>query len=157
MSARTPIDEVRSLFRRLHLLNRVHNSADFSEALTILQDWTARLGFRGSCRIIDVPAGGEYNFWRVPHRWVVRRFSVRDRSGREIVNEKSHPLSLTPFSDSFSGEITREELLEHVHSREDLPDAIPYVFRKMYRHWEKGWAIAIPDRVRQTLRDSHYH
>lgn len=148
--------QVSALFADLHLLNRVHNSDDFERSLRTISAWIDRLGFRGKARIIEYPAGAEYNYWQVPKRWVVRRFSVTDPEGTRIADSSSHPLTLTPFSDSFSGKVTREELLQHVHTREDLPEAIPFVFRKMYRHWEKGWGIALPQRVVNTLAASHY-
>ena len=127
----------RKLIERLHLLNRVHNSPDFETALFVLRDAIDALGFRGRTRIVEYPAGGEHNYWRVPQRWIVNDFYLEDVHGTRIVDKSSHPLVLTPFSKRFEGPISRDELLRHIHWREDLPTAIPFIFRRMYRHWKR--------------------
>ena len=39
----------------------------------------------------------------------------------------------------------------------DLPKGIPFHFRKMYRHWEDSWDIALPFETIQSLNDSEFH
>jgi len=144
---------VRNIFERTHLLNRTHNSADFTKALKEIQKWIHECGFRGKTRIIDVSPNQEYNYWKIPERWNIKNFALKKVDGTVILDKSSHPLTLVPFSNAFSGKVTREELMKHIHVREDLPDAIPFVFRKMYRHWENWWAIAMPANLRKTLTD----
>lgn len=146
------------LIKSLHLLNRVHNSDDFDQAIKILSDYISNhpRDFRGSVRIHEYPSGSEYNYWKVPQKWIPRKCRLLTTSGKLIISLDQHPLVLTPFSDSFTGTISREELFKHLHFREDLPDAIPYIFRKQYRHWEKGWGIALPCSLANTLTDPEY-
>ncbi len=150
-----PESEIRDFIQSLYLKNRVHNSDDFEFCLHYIQGWLRKNGFRGQTRLIKFASGSEHNFWRVPKRWHIRKFELRDSKGGLI--HLSHPLSVVPYSESFIGTLTKDELLKHLHTREDLPEAYPYIFRKMYRHWEKGWGIAMPYELLKTLNDSEYH
>lgn len=152
-----PESEIHGFIQSLLLKNRVHNSDDFEFCLHYIQSWLRRNGFRGQTRLIKYTAGSEHNFWRIPKRWHIRKFELRDSKGGLILNHLSHPLAVAPYSDSFIGKVTKEELLKHVHTRQDIPEAYPYIFRKMYRHWEKGWGIAMPHQLLKTLNDPEYH
>lgn len=146
----------RELLVALQPLNRVHNGPGMVAAMEMIQDWLARHGFRGRARVLEYAAGSVHNWWRVPPRWYLHAFSLRDSRGHEIVNQDLHPLVVVPFSDSFTGRLTRAELLEHVHTRPDLPEAVACVLRPMYRHWQPGWGLALPHRTVDSLTDSHY-
>ena len=145
-----------ALVADLHLLNRVHNSPDFERSLFIIRDWVDQQGFLGDVRVLDYPAGSEINYWRVPPRWEVHEFRLEDTQGRVILDQSAHPLVVTPYSESFEGTLGRDELLEHVISRDDLPEAVPFVFRRMYRHWESGWSLALPKVLVESLNDDQY-
>lgn len=147
-----------SLLRALWPLNRVHNSDDFARALQMIIDHLrARPNeFRGEIKIYEYPSGSEYNGWRVPQKWVPRQCRLLRLTGETVISSELHPLVLVPFSDPFQGRVSREELFRHLHFRRDLPDAIPYIFRKQYRHWEKGWGIALPYRLVEKLKDPEY-
>jgi aminopeptidase-like protein len=144
----------RELLDSLGPLNRVHNGPEFSQALRIIERYIQDRGFDGQARIVSFEAGTEINTWLVPKRWTVRKFQIHAPSGRDIAG--SHPLSLTPFSCSFRGRLTREELLAKAHSRADLPDSIPFVFRRMYRHWDADWGIALPKAEADSLEQGMY-
>jgi aminopeptidase-like protein len=144
----------RALLRQLGPLNRVHNGPEFSEAVRLIERYIEASDFDGECRIVRFPAGAEINTWLVPPRWTVDRFSVIGPDGTEYAG--AHPLALTPFSSSFQGTLGLDELRSHIHSRADLPNEVPFVFRRMYRHWDKGWGIAIPQAVADRLPAGDY-
>src|SRR5262249_27245159 len=129
----------RHLVDSLHLLNRTHNSPDFVKAMELISQWTRESGFRGTSTIHAIPAGSEINFWRVPRRCDIQHFSLSRLNGEVIADANSHPLVLTPFSSSFSGKISRDELLAKIHTHPKFHDAVPFIFRRMYRHWDEGW------------------
>ena len=155
MSQTIPTTDM-ELIKRLWPLNRVHNSDDFDLALRIIQGYLRETAFRGEVKIHEYPCGREYNYWIVPKKWIPRKCILRTMLGKTIVRLKEHPLVLVPFSDTFNGTISRDELFKHLHFLEDMPDAIPYIFRKQYRHWEKGWGIALPYKIASTLKDAYY-
>lgn len=155
IAMREPRNEM-DLIRVLHLKNRVHNSDDFTESVNILARYFKTAGFRGDTRIHEYPSGVEYNFWKVPEKWVPVKCELRTTKGECIISSQQHPLVLVPFSCAFSGRVSRDELLQHLFFREDMPEAIPYVFRWQYRHWEKKWGIAMPYQMVKKLSENEY-
>lgn len=145
-----------ALMAALQPLNRVHNGPEMLKAMELIRQWLSDQGFRGRTRILEYAADSEHNWWRVPRRWCLHRFSLRDSRGREILNQDYHPLVVVPFSNAFSGRIDRAALLERIHTRPDLPDAVTCVLRKMYRHWRPGWGIAMPQQMADALDDDEY-
>lgn len=143
-----------ALIRELHPRRRVHNADDLDASLDTLADWIRRSGFRGGVRIHEFSAGGVFNHWVVPPKWRIHQASLRRRSGASISLE--HPLAVIPYSASFQGVVSRDELLRHVRFDQAIPEAIPFAFRQMYRHWEKDWGFALPHRVVADLTDGEY-
>ena len=149
-------DAWQSLVASLYPLNRVHNGPEFERAIDAICSWVRAHGFGGISCVRTYPAGGEFNWWKVPQRWTVNDFELVGPDGTTITKLGDHPLALTPFSCSFDGELSKQELLSHLHTRADLPDALPFVFRRMYRHWDKGWGFAIPYATFSKLTDGTY-
>lgn len=56
------------------------------------------------------------------------------------------------YSLPFSGEVSREELLRHLHVHPRLPDAIPF----MFKYYEKDWGLCCARTLRDTLTDDRY-
>lgn len=133
---------------------RVHNSDDLDRSITYLQQWIARSGFRGRAEVHEFPAGRVFNHWIVPPKWTVVRASLQG-VGSAFVS-LDHPLAVMPYSASFRGRVSKDELLRHVRSDETRPDGIPFVFKQMYRHWDRAWGFALSSRVVETLTDSDY-
>ena len=62
--------------------------------------------------------------WTVPKEWNIREAWIKDLQGRVIVDFSENNLHILNYSLPKQGRIRREELLAHLYSREDLPDAI---------------------------------
>ena len=85
------------------------------------------------------PCGSEIFTWIVPPRWRVRHAIIKV-SGKVLVDAANHPLHLVTHSIPFRGIVTRQELLEHLHTDPDRPEAIPYV----YSFYKPNWGFCIP-------------
>ena len=85
------------------------------------------------------PCGSEVFTWIVPPRWKVRGATIK-ANGKTLVDVSHHPLHLLTHSAPFRGTVTREELLQHLYTDPDRPEAIPYKFS----FYQPKWGFCIP-------------
>lgn len=97
-------------------------------------------------KIHSFPSGSEYNGWVLPDKWSVEKASIK-KNGIEIFDGTKHPLGVGALSRSFSGKLSYEELMRHIHSRPELPDAHGYHCMWQYRPWAADWVLCVPHRV----------
>jgi aminopeptidase-like protein len=101
---------------------------------------------------IEVPSGTRVFDWIVPKEWVVREAYVFAPDGRRILDVADNNLRLVNYSVPFRGTLSRVALDEHLHSRPDMPDAIPYVTS----YYEPRWGFCLSEKERSALPDGDY-
>jgi aminopeptidase-like protein len=107
-------------------------------------------------QIYRFPSGQTYNGWTVPEHWEVKTASIF-LDGEEVFDATRNPLGVAWYSNSFSGELSYEELLKHLVTKPELPEAYVYHCMWQYRPWEADWALSIPFKKLQELpRDRRY-
>lgn len=90
-------------------------------------------------------SGKELRGWRIPNGWRVKKALVLHKGEVYYDCLKSTPLGCAYLSPSFSGRVTKDELLSHCAWREDQPDAIVYDWTRLYRQNEQSkWGLSIP-------------
>jgi len=102
-------------------------------------------------RIEGFASGTPVWTWKVPQRWELRRARVR-AGGETLIDAAWHPLHVLNYSQPFSGSVTREELLAHLHSNPACPDAIPFAF-SFYR---PAWGFCVPHAWLPRFRHQRY-
>jgi aminopeptidase-like protein len=90
--------------------------------------------------------------WIVPPKWNVRDAYIEELDGTRVLSFSEHPLSLVSYSKPYEGEVSREELLKHLHSQESRPKAFPYVFK----YYERDWGMCMPHERVQALDKQRY-
>ena len=101
---------------------------------------------------IEVPSGTRVFDWIVPKEWVVREAHVFAPDGRRILDVADNNLRLVNYSVAFRGTLSRAALDAHLHSRPDMPDAIPYVTS----YYEPRWGFCLSQHERDALPDGDY-
>ena len=91
--------------------------------------------------------------WTVPQEWSVNEAWIKDDAGNDVINFQNNNLHLVGYSKPISQVMSLNELDKHLHSRPDLPDAIPYVTS----YYQRYWGFCIADTQRKALKDSSYH
>ena len=138
--------EIAAYFDRLFPLLRSLTGAGVRQSLDILGELmpiSSASKFRPAAKAFD---------WTVPREWVVREAYLEGPDGQRIVDMRDSNLHLLNYSTGFRGEVTREELDEHLHSRADMPDVIPYVTS----YYKPRWGFCLPHRVREKLPAGTY-
>lgn len=97
-------------------------------------------------RRIEVPTGTKCFDWIIPREWIFREAYVITPDGHRILDARENTLHLVNYSSPFRGELSRDELEDHLHSLPELPQAVPYVTSYYADRW--GFCIA------QEMRDS---
>lgn len=145
--ATTPetLSEIENLFDRLWPLPRSLTGAGLRATYDILGEIIP-------LDRIEVPSGTQVFDWTVPKEWHVREAYVIAPGGRRILDVAENNLRLVNYSVPFRGTISRHELDAHLHSRPDLPDAIPYVTS----YYEPRWGFCLSERERRALSGGEY-
>jgi aminopeptidase-like protein len=133
------------LIEELWFLERDLVSPGFDRAL-------ARIGEEIPMTIHEVPSGTKVWTWTVPNAWTCREAYLETLDGTRLIDSADHPLHVVSYSLPFEGEVSRAELLPHLHVHPQLPDAIPYVF-KVY---QRDWGLCAPQTLRDALNEERY-
>jgi aminopeptidase-like protein len=102
--------------------------------------------------VTEYPSGTAVWDWTVPNAWDVNEAYVEDSQGRRLIDFADSNLHLSAYSLPFDGEVTRDELLEHLAWIESQPDAIPYG----YLYYQRDWQFNIAYRDLERFTDDRY-
>ncbi|MCD9023671.1 DUF4910 domain-containing protein [Cohnella silvisoli] len=133
------------LFDRLFPINRSITGDGVRESLSILGEIVP-------ISQKEYPSGTECFDWTVPKEWNVRSAFVKDGQGRTLIDFKENNLHLMGYSTPFQGYVSREELMEHLYTRPDLPDAIPYVMS----YYKENWGFCVEHSRLAEFKDEWY-
>lgn len=134
-----------ALIEELWRLKRHILSDDYDRALK-------RLAEELPMKIHEVPSGTKVWTWTVPEKWTCHEAFLETLDGKRLIDVKDNPLHVVSYSLPFEGEVSRDELLKHVHVHAHLPDAIPFVFK----YYQRDWGLCAPQTLRDSLKDENY-
>jgi len=100
----------------------------------------------------SVPSGTRVNDWEVPDEWNIRDAFVADVHGDRVIDFKRHNLHVVNYSTPVRRRVTRDELIEHVHTLPDRPGLIPY--RTTY--YDRTWGFCLEHERLPELTEPEY-
>jgi len=133
------------LINELWFLRRDIVSDGFDQALH-------RLAEEVPMRIYAYPSGEPCWTWRVPEKWTCHAAYLETLDGRRLLDYADHPLHAVSYSLPFEGEVSREELLRHLHVHPHQPEAIPFVFK----YYVRDWGLCASQVLRDSLTEAAY-
>ena len=102
--------------------------------------------------IHEFPSGLHCWSWVIPEKWTCHEAYLETLDGRRLFSHADNPLHVLSYSLPFSGDVSRDELLAHLHVHPRLPDAVPF----MFKYYEKDWGLCCSRNLRDTLTDDRY-
>jgi len=104
-------------------------------------------------KIHEIPTGTKCWTWTVPEKWSVTKAYIENMHGKRLLDLSEHPLVVVSFSLPIDAIVTKDELMEHLHTRPDNPDAIPFEFK----YYEKDWGFCIQYNRLKNFNEEKYH
>jgi len=128
-------DNYWNLLKALWPLHRTLVSDDMDVATAMVSDFASALGVPGENNLIhEFPSGSEVSTWIIPKKYTLRDYLLEEKGATTpIIDKSSPPLSIPEYSLPVDEVMDFEELRPHLFYSERQPDAIPFVFKFMYR------------------------
>ena len=102
-------------------------------------------------KIFEVASGTKVFDWKIPPEWNVKDAYVKDYSGKKIINFKLNNLHLVGYSIPVNQIISKGQLMDHLHSLPNQPNAIPYITS----YYKRYWGFCVSHKEKQFIKN-HY-
>lgn len=142
---------MKDLIEELYLTNRGFVTDDYRACLDHIDEHELSLTYH------EFPSGKEiWDSWVIPQKWTVNHAFI-EADGEQILSFEDHPLHLISYSDAFEGRVSRGELIEHIHTHPENPEAIPWHFRLNYQPWNSEWGFCASQQFVDALDREEYY
>lgn len=139
-------NDIYSLAKLLWPLNRSITGDGNRETLSILKEYIPNLVIK------EVASNTKAFDWKVPQEWSVKQAWIKTPDGKKICDYSQNNLHLVGYSEPVHKKISKEKLLNHLHSLPDQPAAIPYVTS----YYSKTWGFCLSQNEKNNLIDGEY-
>lgn len=103
-------------------------------------------------KIKNFMSGEKVYDWVIPDEWNIKDAYVSKINGEKVIDFKENNLHLVSYSMPVNKIVSKNELLSHLHTREDLPDAIPYITS----YYKRNWGFCTSENFKKTLNEKQY-
>ncbi len=103
-------------------------------------------------KIHSIPSGTKCWTWVVPEKWTVEDAYI-EADGKKLLDLEDHPLHVVSYSLPIDKTVSKNELLEHLHTNPKRPNAIPFQFR----YYERDWGFCMEHNRLQDFTFDQYH
>ena len=102
--------------------------------------------------IHEYPSGTQYGEWIIPEKWTCHEACLETTDGEPLFSYADNPLHVVSYSLPFEGEVTQEELFNHLHVHPAIPDAVP--FKSQYE--DRDWGLCCSKTLKDGLTQDRY-
>lgn len=139
-------EEMYSFAETLFPICRSLSGEGVRKTLRLIQDKIPELN------LFEVPTGEKYFDWTVPNEWNIKDAYILDAQGNKVVDFKLNNLHVMGYSTPIDTTLTLEELLPHLYSLPEQPNAIPYITS----YYKPSWGFCLTENQRKTLKPGKY-
>lgn len=138
--------KIKTLIEKLYPICRSITGDGYFESLKIISEYLP-------LKIREYPSGQECFDWTIPLEWNVKDAFVSTIKGERVIDFQKTNLHLANYSIPFSGRVTLDELKNHLHTLNELPDAIPYVTY----YYKRDWGFCVSKHQYDAIQDAEYN
>jgi len=102
--------------------------------------------------VYSIKTGTKIFDWEVPDEWNIYDAYIQHESGKKFAEFSESNLHVLGYSTPCDMEIPLVELLPHIYTQPDQPDAIPYVSS----YYKDRWGVCMSEKEKQELPDGKY-
>ena len=113
----------------------------FRESLNIIREFVPDI------KVFEVPSGTQVFDWTVPKEWNIKDAYIETLDGNKIIDFNVCNLHVLGYSLPIDEIITKDILLEHIHTLPDQLDWIPYVTS----YYKERWGFCMSENRRETF------
>ena len=135
-----------SLAKKLFPLNRSIMGPDYRSSLEFF------IKINPEFKIIKFKTGDKVFDWEVPQEWWINDAYIEHESGKRFAEFKKNNLHLVGYSCAVNKTISKEDLLSHLHTLPENPEAIPYVTS----YYQKNWGFCLSHKTLIDLPEGKY-
>lgn len=103
---------------------------------------------------VEYKTGQKCFDWEIPKEWRVIHAKLYDSKKNILIDFDEHNLHILNYSSSFEGEVSFEQLDQHLFYLENLPNAIPY--RTSYYKEEWGFCLSYNDYKKLDRNEKYF-
>ena len=103
-------------------------------------------------KILNFKSGKKVFDWRIPQEWNIKNSYIQHESGKRFAEFTRSNLHVVGYSIPINKKVKRNELLPHIYSQKDQPNAIPYVTS----YYKKRWGFCLSDNEKKKLPKGKY-
>jgi aminopeptidase-like protein len=138
-------DIVNDVFSNLFSLNRNLVSDDFEKGLFHIKKYIP-------LNIYRYKTGKTCWTWDIPPKWILKYAYIKHK-GKLLVSSKDHPLHVMSYSHAVHRVMSGKDLLEHIYTHKETPEAIPYEFSFYTKKW--GFCLRESQKKQINLDDEY--
>lgn len=138
----------KTMMELLEILHPMHRTINSDDIVKAIQHCDAYIG-ADSFQMHEYPARSDQLTWWVPERYNVHEAWL-EVGGERIADFAVNPLHLLSYSEPVKIAATLGEIRDHIWSRPDRPNDIPWEFK----YYERSWGFCVRHRDLEGLDDS---
>lgn len=138
-------EEMRQLMEELFPINRSLMGDGVRESLNVL-------GQHIPIEIKEIPSGTQVFDWRIPYEWNCRDAYVKNADGTRVIDFQKNNLHVVGYSEPIEGVFSLDELKPYLHTRPDVPEAIPY----LTSYYERRWGFCLSQNQLDSMQPGSY-
>ena len=150
------MDPYWNLLKAIWPLHRTLVSDDMDKTVGMVADFAQTLDVpKDQILVHEFPSGTEVSTWIVPKKYTLHDYRLEEEgAARPIIDTSSPVMSIPEYSLPVDATMDFEELQPHLFYSERQPDAIPFVFKFMYR---PNYGFCLPhNNFKQMSASSRY-
>ena len=103
-------------------------------------------------KILSFKSGEKVFDWRIPDEWNIKDSFIKHTSGKKYAQFSKSNLHIVGYSIPIDKWISKNELLQHIHTQKNLPNAVPYVTT----FYKKNWGFCLSENEKKKLPNGKF-